>query len=177
MAPGFDTRYSLLVGSSRAGLAMLGVGAALFISGIAFIVAGARAAQQAPPPSTSVKLTPVATVKQIMSGIALPAANVIFRAVATSVTKAGVEEVVPKNDAEWARVADTAASLVEAGNLLMMEGRAVDAGEWTSASRAMIAAAMLARKAAADHDPEGVLVAGGDLTIACDKCHERYRRD
>ena len=158
---------------------MIAVGAALFISGIAFIVAGARAAQQAPPPapSTRVTLTPVATVKQIMNGMALPAANVIFRAVSTSVTKAGVEEVVPKDAAEWARVADNAATLVEAGNLLMMEGRAVDTGEWTEASRAMIAGAMLARQAAADHNADGVLGAGGDITVACDNCHGRYRRD
>jgi len=55
------------------------------VSGLAFVIAGARLARQAPKmtsaASADVAITPIATVKQIMNGIVGPAANRIFGAV------------------------------------------------------------------------------------------------
>jgi hypothetical protein len=157
---------------------MIVVSALLFISGIGFIVAGARAAQQAAaaPAAAAVTLTPVATVKQLMNGIVIPASTVIYDSVSTSVTAAGIEENAPKDDAEWARVADNAASLAEAGNLLMLDGRAVDKGDWVNISKEMIDAAKLALKAAEEKNTEAILDAGSRINETCDKCHERYQR-
>src|SRR6516165_7918431 len=100
------------------------VSAALFISAIAFIIAGARSAR--PQTSThadvpDVPLTaPVASVKQIMNAIVMPNATVIYNAVGTIMTSTKVEEIAPKNDKEWAAVGDSAAAIVESGNMLLV---------------------------------------------------------
>jgi hypothetical protein len=157
---------------------MIVVSALLFIGGIGFIVAGARAAQQAPAAAApaAVPLTPVASVKQIMNGIVVPSSTVIYDSVSSSATINGIEEIAPTDDAEWARVADNAAALAEAGNLLLVDGRAVDKGEWVQISKAMVDAAQLALKAAEGQDKEGILSAGSTINETCDSCHARYQR-
>jgi cytochrome c556 len=155
---------------------MLLVGAALFISGIAFIIAGARTAGPATAAEAAVPMTPVASVSQIMSGMVAPAATVVYDSVATTVSAAGVEEKVPRTDAEWAHVAINAAMLAEAGNLLVMEDRAVDNGDWVKISRDLTAAATRAVKAAEDRSPDGIIDAGGAINETCDGCHAKYQR-
>ena len=54
----------------------------------------------------------------------------IYDSVGTNVTAAGVEDIAPKDDAEWARVADNAAALAEAGNMMLVDGRAVGVAGW-----------------------------------------------
>ena len=97
---------------------MLVVSVALFVSGIAFVIAGARATRLATPVSAPVAI-PVASVAQIMNGITGPAATVVYDAVGYVVTAEGMEETVPQNDEEWAVIANNAAALVESGNLLL----------------------------------------------------------
>lgn len=152
------------------------ISAALFISGIGFIVASARAAQQTEPSAATAAITPVATTKQIMAGIVSPAAAVVFESVSTTVSAAGIEEKRPTTDAEWAAVGASAAALIEASNLLVMGNRAVDQGEWVTMSAAMAKAGMAALKATEAKDPEGVLGAGEIVNTSCDNCHERYQR-
>src|SRR5437763_1439121 len=92
------------------------LGIALFVSGIGFIIAGARAARRPTPRETAATaITPVASVKQIMKGISGPAANAIFNAVSTSVSAKGVEEIAPHTDAEWETLGNSAAALIESG--------------------------------------------------------------
>ena len=155
---------------------MLLVSALLFISGIAFIIAGARNVRPADAAETTVSMTPVANVRQIMVGIVAPAASVIYDSVATTVSAAGVEEKMPRTDAEWTHVANNAAMLAEAGNLLVMEDRAVDDGDWVKISRDLTAAATRALKAAEDRSPDGIIDAGGAINETCDTCHAKYQR-
>jgi hypothetical protein len=153
------------------------VSAALFIAGIGFIIAAGRTAQAAPAaaaPATTVK--PVASVKQIMAGIVAPSANAIFNAVSTTVSEKGIEEVFPKNDQEWAALGSQAASLAEAGNLMMVEGRAVDRGDWVKMSQTMVDAAVVAMKAAESKSTDAVLASGEKVNESCDNCHQRYMR-
>jgi hypothetical protein len=151
------------------------VSVALFVSGIAFVVTGARAARLAPRVEPTV-MTPVASVKQIMNGIVSPASTVIYRAVGTTSSAKGVEETAPRNDKEWATVGDSAAALAESGNLLLMGNRAVDHGDWTKTAQELVDAAKLALKAAEDKSTDGILSAGGAINDTCDKCHEKYQR-
>ncbi len=152
------------------------VGALLFIFGIGFIVVGARESRLTPTPEAGPTLTPVASVKQLMNGIVNPGATVVFDAVSTTVSERGIEEVAPRNEEEWAKVGDSAAALAEAGNLLMMEGRFVDRGDWMSMSQAMIDAAKQTLKAVGAKSADGVLEAGSGLNTSCDNCHRRYQR-
>jgi len=154
------------------------VSAALFISGIGFIIAGARASQGAVPAAAAAPPPPaVATVQQIMRGIVGPAANVVFESVSTTVSAAGIEEKQPKTDAEWLEVSSSAAALVESANLLVAGDRSIDKGEWVTMAKAMADAGMVALKATQAKDPAGVLAAGEAINTSCDNCHRKYQRE
>jgi len=151
---------------------------ALFVSGIGFVIAGARTARQAPAAAdiAAASLTPVASVKQIMKGIVGPAATVVFSSVGTTMTAKGTEERAPHTDAEWEVVGNAAAALIESGNLLMMGSRAVDTGDWLKESQALVEAGKEALKATQAKDADGVLAAGEPVNQSCDSCHRKYQR-
>ena len=151
------------------------VGVLLFVAGIGFSIAGARAARLAPAVEAPITI-PVATVKQIMKGIVTPAAMVVFNSVSTTVSIRGIEEKFPRDDAEWEEVGTSAAALIESGNLLLLGTRAIDKGDWVKMSQALIDAGKLTLKATEDRSAEGVLAAGEQINASCDGCHRRYQR-
>src|SRR5262245_53837696 len=117
------------------------VSVALFISAIAFIIAGARPAWPAASTHADVPTTPpIASIKQIMNAIVLPNANVIYNAVGTTITGTKIEETAPGNDKEWQAVGDSAAAIVESGNMLLVGNRFIDKREWLSYTQRFIAA-------------------------------------
>ena len=142
----------------------------LFVFGIWFVLAGARGAASGPPAPP-----PVATVLEIMDGIVSPAAQVVYDSVATIVDKDGVKETRPKNDREWQNVAGNAAALIEASEMLKMEGRRKDEADWVTISTAMGTAAAELRAAAQKQDAEGILNGGERLNNSCDNCHRKYQ--
>ena len=154
------------------------VSALLFIFGIGFVVVGARAARQTPAvaKAPAPAIVPVASMKQLMNGIVGPSANVVFNAVSTTVSDKGVEEVAPHTDEEWAAVGNSAAAIAEAGNMMMLEGRAIDRVDWIKMSQAMIDAGRQTLKAVEAKSADGVLAAGEPLNVSCDTCHQRYMR-
>ena len=136
------------------------VALALFVSGIAFVIAGARTVRQAPAARAVVEPVPVASVKQIMEGITGPAAATVFGAVSFTVSAKGTEEKAPHTDQEWRQVGNSAAALIESGNLLLMGNRAVDQGDWVKMSQMLIDGGKLALRATEAKDAEQVLAAG-----------------
>jgi drug/metabolite transporter (DMT)-like permease len=153
------------------------VGMALFVAGIAFVVAGARAERfSKTAPTTTLSLVPVASVKQIMNGIVAPAATSVFDAVSTVVTAEGIKEKVPATDAEWEALGNSAAALVEAGNLMLIGQRAVDHGEWVTMSKALIDAGTRTLRAVEEKNSQKVFELGETLYEACDNCHRKYQR-
>ncbi|MGH8186679.1 MAG: hypothetical protein ACREUC_08960, partial [Steroidobacteraceae bacterium] len=113
-------------------------------------------------------------VKQLMNWIIDPNADVIWNSVGTIITEKGREELMPKNDEDWANVRNAAAVLVESGNLLMMEGRAYDRDQWITVARGMTDAANTAIEAAETKDVEALFDAGGAVYEACTACHAKY---
>jgi len=152
------------------------VSALLFVCGLGFVVSAARSsrAQVAVAPAST--LVPVATVGHLMRGIIDPAARVVFAAVGTIVTPERVEERVPKTAAEWETVVNSAAALAEAGNLMLVGSRAVDAGDWATYSRNLTDAGAAALKAAETRDAQGVFASGEAIYEACNDCHRKYER-
>jgi hypothetical protein len=150
---------------------------ALFLSGLGFIVAGERAARRAPAVETAaISLTPVASVKQIMEGIVGPAAMVVFNSVGTTVSAKGTEEKAPHTQEEWDVVGNSAAALIESGNLMLMGSRAVDKGDWLKQSQALIEAGKVALKAVQDKNADQLLASGEAVNTSCDACHLKYQR-
>lgn len=153
------------------------VSAALFVCGVACVVLAAGAVRRQPntPPAVE-RARPVASVTHIMRGIVDPAATVVFDAVSTTVTAAGIDVKVPVTDAEWNSVVDSAAALAEAGTMLLAEGRAVDRDGWVTWSRALTDAGVTTLRAAEKRDADGVFASGEAVYEACDNCHRTYRR-
>ena len=151
------------------------VSVALFVSSIGFVIAAGRMGREAPPPEGPT-LTPVASVKHIMNGIVQPAASTIYNAVSYTSTLEGIQDKRPETEEEWAEVENSAAALVESGNLLLLGSRALDKGEWITMSQAMIDAGMVALKAAQAKDAEGLLASGENINLSCENCHQQYLR-
>jgi len=155
---------------------LFAIGVALFISGIAFVIAAARMARAAEPADAAPVTTAVASTAQIMSAITDPAAGVIYNAVGTVISADGIKEIAPQTDEEWAAVGNSAAALIESGNLLLMGSRAIDQGDWVTMTRAMMDKGELALKAVEARSPDGILSAGSEINETCDNCHARYQR-
>jgi hypothetical protein len=118
--------------------------------------------------------SPAVSMKQLMEWVVDPAVDVIWDSVGTIYTEAGTKELAPRTDEQWAAVRNSAAIVAESGNLLMMEGRARDRGQWMSFARALTVAANGALKAAEARNVDALFAAGEDIYHVCSACHQRY---
>lgn len=142
----------------------------LIILVLLLLLAGC-AQQQTPGPP----IKAVATREEIMHHLVIPNAQIVWGAVGTTMTADATVEKQPKTDDEWFTVESAATTLMEAGNLLMMDGRAMDNGKWMNFSKALRESADTVRQAAKKHDPAGLFDRGGDLFDSCQGCHFAYR--
>ena len=74
--------------------------------------------------------TPVASIKQLQEAMISPSSDTIFN----------VGRAAPASDEEWLVVRNAAIVLAEAGNLLMLEGRAKDTEQWMDLAGELVAA-------------------------------------
>ncbi len=119
---------------------------------------------------------PVAEVSQIMKATVGPSSDIVFGAVEIDLDATGTHERKPETDAQWEQVRNSAITLMETGNLLMMPGRARDGGVWIKQSRALIEAGAMAAKAAETKNARALLDAGHLIDLSCDACHSRYMK-
>ena len=131
------------------------------------------AASQTPPPPLAVGVLPV---KLVMKHIVNPAAELYWKAGGEVDTAEGEVKRAPtaEDDARWNAAVDAAAQLEEAGNLLMMPGRARDNDKWMKFASDLNLAGAMAMKAAQARDPKATDDAGSALYNACFNCHGRY---
>jgi hypothetical protein len=131
-----------------------------------------------PPPAATTSSAPpfhtTLTTQQLMTFIIDPNATAIWGSVGSVSTATGIEEKHPKTDEEWATYRNAAAVLVESGNLLMLDGRAVDKDQWMATARGMADAAAGVLEAAEAKDVQAYFDAGGALYEACTACHSKY---
>jgi cytochrome c556 len=143
----------------------------LFITGVGFVVVGAKTSQH-----SSSLVTPIASMKEIMNGMVEPGSEAVFNAVQTTVTKQGTEEKKPKDEAEWQALTNKAALLVEAGSLMLVDGRLKDKGDWVKFTQEYITASKAALDAARARKADGVFNAGEAIDKSCDVCHMKYQK-
>lgn len=120
------------------------------------------------------KFLPVADVRELMSAVIEPAADLYWDAVGTIDDSTGSTSYGPTSPEDWATVRTNAVILAESGNLLMMDGRARDRNEWMTLSRALVEAGKQAIAAATARDTAAVFNAGAVLYESCTQCHARY---
>lgn len=113
-------------------------------------------------------------MKQLMEWVIDPAADVVWDSVKTIMTMEGTTEIAPKTEEQWAAVRNSAATLVEAGNLLMLDGRARGGQEWMAHARRLSDSAQVALKAAEAKNAGALFDAGGGIYNSCKACHDRY---
>ena len=141
-------------------------------SAVLFLVGCGEAPKPPAPPASAVQ--PVLSLKQLMEWVIDPAADAVWDPVKTIITEQGTKEIAPQTQEEWDAVRNGAAMLIESANLLMMDGRARDQGEWLAAARRLSATAETALKAAEAKNAAAVFAAGGEIYNACSACHRRY---
>jgi hypothetical protein len=112
-----------------------------------------------------------ASTQEIIDAIVAPGSQAIFDAVTY---ENGQLTRSPRGDDQWNRLKLQALAIAEAGNLLMMPGRAKDDGDWIRLSRAMSDKAAAVANAASAKDPDRLLDAGGALYDTCTACHMEY---
>ena len=143
------------------------------LAGVAIVGAAVSAwsacSNPQPPP-----FRPIADTKLLMQSVVDPNADVIWDAVKTIDTAAGIEEIRPKNAQAWTAVRNSAVAVAEAGNLLMLVPRAKDGGEWMKRAQEMIDTGERAIKAADAKNAQQLFAAGGDIYEACSNCHREY---
>ena len=130
-------------------------------------------AQEGPSPGTAPPYEVVTNIRQTMAWIVFPAADVIWDSAGTIITAQGSEELAPTTPEAWAEVVHAAATLTEAGNLLMMPGRAVGE-DWIRYSHELVTTGKLALQAAQAQDSDALFDAGGRVYEVCRSCHEQY---
>jgi hypothetical protein len=135
----------------------------------AVLVCGVFAAcSPAPPPYKA-----IADTKLLMSAVIDPAADHIWESAGADITFDGVVEIAPRSEEEWTLLRNSAVTLAESGNLLMMPPRGHDE-EWMRLSQALIEAAASAISAAEKHDVQQIFDVGGEIYAVCSSCHSKY---
>lgn len=123
-----------------------------------------------------------------------PSADVIWGSVLTRITAAGREDRQPRTPEEWQAVRRSALTLIEATNLIIMDGRRIappdaprEPGEPSTAvlqqrldarhdsfvgfAQALRQVALKTLAAIDAKDPERLFEAGGEIDEACEACH------
>jgi hypothetical protein len=138
-----------------------------------------------------------ASIKELMDSTVDPSADGLWDSVAVVATKNGVEDKQPRTDEEWQAVRRHAITLIEATNLIVMEGRhAAPAGTkpnegelapeeidqriamsrpaFVQFARGLRATAVKALDAIDKKDAAALLQVGGEIDSACEVCHVTY---
>ncbi|MBM3778053.1 MAG: hypothetical protein FJW23_07410 [Acidimicrobiia bacterium] len=128
-----------------------------------------------------------------------PAADAIWASVATVITEEGTTHVRPDSDDEWKALRREALLLVEATNLLLMDGREVgragpgpadlgielesaeirtlidqDPGGWTRSVSGLYEVAVSILEAVNARDADRLFERGASLDRACEQCHSQF---
>jgi hypothetical protein len=112
--------------------------------------------------------------QQTMNWVLDPHADLIWDSSGFVVTAQGVQNLAPSTDEEWDAVRNAAASIVEAGNLLIMPHHAQGRDAWIDHSRGLQFTGMELLKAAENRDAQALFDLGGQLYINCQSCHDQY---
>ncbi len=129
----------------------------LFLASFLLFPANAATAQQP-------AFKPVANLNQLMKAIIIPSSDAVFQ----------VAMEAPKDDEAWTAVQNSALTLAESGNLLMIGNRAKDQGDWIKAAQALVDAGTVAFRAAEAKNVDALIEAGDQVYDTCEGFHERY---
>jgi hypothetical protein len=159
------------------------------------LIVGCKAKEA--PKEPELKLT--TPVRDIMSSMVMPNADVLWNAVSTNVTDKGIEEKAPKTEDEWKVVRNSAVTILEASDLIVLPGRHVaaagekeqdpnvnlspekieeminaDRATWVKMAHDLHDSIVPALKAIDAKDATALSDAGAGIDKACEDCHLKY---
>jgi hypothetical protein len=168
---------------------------------IAAVLALALAGCAQRPAPAPARFQPSASIQELMLTIVDPSADALWDSVSSETGPNGVEEHQPRTEDEWRAVRRHALLLIEAGNLLMIEGRQVTHGDkaledahvpgildarqvrqkidadhaaFSTRALALHAAGTEALAAIDARNAQRLLAAGERIDHACEGCHAQY---
>jgi hypothetical protein len=147
--------------------------------------------------------TPVLSIRELMTHIIDPTADLIFDAAVVDVSSSGTTTTTPVSDEDWLKVERGILTLTEASNLLKMSRPVAPAGaeeepadpgkppaelppaeiqgmidrdraRWNQHADALRTVALASLALVKGRDPEALFKVGGDLDNACEACHLEY---
>ncbi len=133
-------------------------------------------ANEQPPVQEAPPYQIVTDIRQTMEWVLDPAVDVIWDSAGTIISAEGRTELAPTTDDGWSRVIFAAATLAEAGNLLMLPGRSLG-DDWQEYAAGLTEASKLALTAAQARDADALFDAGGRIYQVCRACHNQYWAD
>lgn len=134
------------------------------LGSIVVLAAACGGREPAAPAAGAAAHEPLATSRQVMLGLTIPAADVVWN----------VGSEAPADDLAWEKVTANAVMIAESGYLLLAPPRHPGQPEWTEQAEAMIAAAKAAAEASQRRNLDGVMEAGDALYGACESCHDKF---
>jgi hypothetical protein len=129
----------------------------------------AKAGGAAPKFNTDLPMT------EFMGHFVDPAAFMYWKGSGTMIDEKGEHDLSPTTEEGWDVVVSGATMLVEAGNILQMDGRRrAPEADWDKYAQLLTERALIARKAAEAHDKQAVFDEGGRVYEVCVACHEQF---
>jgi hypothetical protein len=156
----------------------------LALAGLISLAALTASAQDDAPKTPLPPATPVVpfgqpgrnmlTVKDLMRYVLNPAAETFWLAGGEIDDGEKRNLRTPTTDAKWNGALAAASTVLETGNMLMMDGRARSDPQWAKWSADLNTAGVKGIKAAQARDGEATFAAGSDIFDACNSCHAKY---
>jgi hypothetical protein len=168
---------------------------------IGFSAAGALvalagcSAHSAPTSHPESAIQPIATIQELMQAEVDASADSIWDAVESTTSKAGEEEKQPRTAEEWEAIRRNTIVLIEAGNLLTVDGRRISRAPFPAEAEGALNSVDIERRVAGNRaafnqyaltlrdtartmlaaidakDPKALVTAGGVLDEVCESCH------
>ncbi len=162
-------------------------------------LAGCAGGGPEPDPGPRPNFQPTATVEELMRSVVDPAADAVWDSVVITSTPDGIEREAPNSDDDWLALEHHAVRLLEAGNLLRIEGRPIAAADsvselpgidlepadiavrvagqydaWLRSGRELHDAGVVVLNAVRARSVDALLESGDRLDAACESCHSRF---
>ena len=141
---------------------------------VAALAATAASLASCSKPASKTAFDIALPMEEVMGHVVDPASWIFWRSSGEVTTLKGTESLLPKTEEGWLAAESGATTVAEAGNLLLIPGRAYPDKQWPQYVKAMQQAALKARDAASKHDGEAMFSTGGALYETCVGCHEKY---
>jgi hypothetical protein len=139
------------------------------------------------------------TIADLMNFVIMPNAEYLWNSVSYVVTAEGTTETFPQTDADWTDLRTSAITLIEAGNMLMLPGRAItnaaadpataafqytpdeiaqlladDPEPWQRYAQQLQESTRMTLQAIEFRDLMGLQEFGAQINEACEGCHASY---